>query len=132
MTRRSLHNGPWSSLDDAWSGRKPDSVDSTPSVWGTTTLVRKPRSERAIQSAVASERLAGQANARYPIYATSPTEQARLVGNYTGRVLKGEKPADLPVMQASKFEFVIVSHPLFVLLIIQRLAKSKCQTFPRV
>ena len=32
MTRRFLHNGPWSSLDDAWSRRKPDSVDLTPSV----------------------------------------------------------------------------------------------------
>jgi hypothetical protein len=31
MTRRFLHNGSWSSLDDAWSGRKPDSVALTPS-----------------------------------------------------------------------------------------------------
>jgi putative ABC transport system substrate-binding protein len=40
-------------------------------------------------------------------YGTEPDETFRQMGVYTGRILKGEKPSNLPVMLPTKFEFII-------------------------
>jgi putative ABC transport system substrate-binding protein len=40
-------------------------------------------------------------------YATDSANTLRQVGVYTGNILKGAKPADLPVVQSTKFKFVI-------------------------
>ena len=55
-------------------------------------------------------------------YAADYAATFRQAGVYTGRILKGEKPADFPVVQATKFE----------LLINLRTAKALDLTFPPV
>ena len=40
-------------------------------------------------------------------YGTDPADRLRQVGVYTGKILNGAMPAELPVVQSTKFEFVI-------------------------
>jgi putative ABC transport system substrate-binding protein len=71
---------------------------------------------RRVQIAILSARhgIAATGNTREGVeagqlmsYGTDTIDMYRQIGSYAGRILKGAKPADLPVQQSTKFEFVI-------------------------
>jgi putative ABC transport system substrate-binding protein len=67
--------------------------------FATLTAINKIPSAYSVRELVAAGGLMS--------YGTDLADMAYQVGVYTGNILKGAKPADLPVLQSTKFEFVI-------------------------
>jgi ABC transporter substrate binding protein len=64
----------------------------------------RPRSMMAVSSGQAAARPSSE---DHPCYGPNIPEQYRQLGNYTGRILSGQKPGDLPVGRATRLQFVI-------------------------
>ena len=60
-----------------------------------------------LQLAIGGGSLADAVNAADLLYGTSVSDAYQQVGVYVAKVLKGAKPADLPVVQSAKFDFAI-------------------------
>jgi putative ABC transport system substrate-binding protein len=97
-------------IDDAFEiiGReRPDALFVSPSPFFNSRRVQMVQlAARYAVPAIYTTRLEAEAGGLMS-YGPSVTDAYRLVGVYTGRILNGAKPADLPVVQSSKFELVI-------------------------
>ena len=86
---------------------RPDALFVGPGPFFTSRRVQLTQlAARHAVPAIYSQRLSAEVGGLIS-YGASVMDAARQVGVYVGRILKGAKPADLPVVQASKFELVI-------------------------
>jgi ABC-type uncharacterized transport system substrate-binding protein len=91
-------------------GERPDAIFVGISVFFTARRVQLAQlAARHAVPAIYPDRLHAEVGGLIS-YGASLTDAYRQVGIYTGRILKGAKPADVPVVQSSKFELVI-NHP---------------------
>ena len=89
------------------TSEKPDALFTAPgSFFNTRRVQLAVLAARHALPAVCSTRLYPEAGALMS-YGTDVLDAFRQVGVYTARILKGTKPADLPVLQSTKFELVI-------------------------
>jgi putative ABC transport system substrate-binding protein len=97
-------------INAVFAGLKPKGVDAIvvtpdPMFYGNRALLSTLATRHAVP-AIYWDRALAEAGGLMS-YGSSVTDMIRQVGVYTGRILKGEKPADLPVLQPTRFEFVI-------------------------
>jgi putative ABC transport system substrate-binding protein len=92
---------------DSFARERPEALFVAPDVFLTSRRVQ-------LATLAARERIPAAYPSRDSVevgglmsYGTDVAETCRQVGIYSGRILKGTKPADLPVVQSTKFEFVI-------------------------